>query len=173
MLLNWKEAGGIAVAGLLLAGCSTPTPMPEPQPVTDNHVESCYRMDSAEQERVGQAKIESGVQFYYTTNCDQHLAKNGSLESAEMDAEEASEVDKEEVPEWIDNREKDVKEAVSNEEVSAGEKVDTDKEAENKDKGKWDFSNKEPTCYYDKMTAARSDLEPCGKEFYDANPHLR
>jgi hypothetical protein len=135
-------------------------------------------MGSAEQEQVGKAKIESGIQFYYTSNCDQHLASTKEAKAGE------------EVPEWIDDRTKgdSAVEQSSNESEKAEESAKTEsqslgkddsgkgdgavKEGESED-GKWDFSNKEPTCSFDKETAAIEELEPCPNEFYDANPSLR
>lgn len=189
MFKSWKMAGGVSCLMALMVGCSTPTPQPGPQPVNETHNERCYKMDSAEEEAIGRAKVEEGVQFYYHLNCDQEVeAENdgGSGGSGE-------------VPDWIDDREEGVeKKAVADSKATEGDnkagavddKAESDnltdsKESAAKEKAKETSGNgkkgdqakrsmhEDPTCYFDKMTAGRGDIPPCGEEFYDENPHLR
>ena len=161
-------ACGVSTAALL-AGCSTPQPQVEPQPYTDNHKERCYSMNKAPEVRVGQAKIEEGQQFYFGTECNQNLSLEDEempeyLEQEASDSEDSDSVDLD-----TDNKEEDKTE--SSESDGAGDNAeDKSKEVDVKYGEDW-FKN--PTCYYSKTTAANEDLEPCGEDFYQANPHLR
>lgn len=139
-----------------LAGCSS-TKDHDIEPLMPDPVyqERCYSMDSVDREVAGRAYLAEGHQFYFQTDCSKYLALPGTVILIEPPVAEAFGTAK--------NANSGDKKLITADQgrASANQNMGGSQDSSKLLDKKEVKAEKEPTCYFDKMTAGRGDLPPC------------